>query len=447
MRLARERTRAARRAQVCEDSMRRFIRIGLCTLAGLAALLTAAPAIAQTPVPVARISLPQALQMAVARNQALQAQRLAVDAARADEITAGLKPNIGLSVGADGFTPFSPRQMNGDFLKNDASYSTSASYLFERGGKRQARIAVAKAATDVTAKSVLDAERTVRFQTAQAFVGVLLAKSTLDLSKQNLESFAQVVAVNQQRVASGDLAEAEFYRIHLQQLQFEQDVSAAEVALVQARANLRQLLGFDAVAENFEAEGDLSYAPQAADLESLKQQALQSRADYLAAQSSVTLAQNTLTLERSNRARDVSGDLDYSHTGPDNTMGVGVSIDLPIHDRNQGNIARSQVLVRQATEQELAARYLVITDVVNAYAAWQTSQKVVALYQSGYLNQAQQSLDISRYVYQRGAGNLLDLLDAERTYRDTQLGYRQALADYMTSVHQLNFAVGKQVLP
>jgi len=103
--------------------------------------------------------------------------------------------------------------------------------------------------------------------------------------------------------------------------------------------------------------------------------------------------------------------------------------------------------VRQANEQELAARYLVITAVVNAYAAWQTSQKVVSLYQSGYLNQAQQSLEISRYVYQRGAGNLLDLLDAERTYRDTQLGFRQALAAYMTSVQQLNFAVGKQVMP
>jgi outer membrane protein, heavy metal efflux system len=427
--------------------MRRFVWIGISALAAPAALLTASPAWGQAPPAVTRVTLQQAVQMAVARNQALQAQRLAVEAVRADEVTAGLKPNIGVSFSADGFTPFSPRQINWDFLKNDTSYSTSASYLFERGGKRQNRIAVAKSTTDVAQKTALDAERTLAFQTAQAFIDVLLAKSTLDLAQQNLKSFAGVVAVNQQRVTSGDLAEAEFYRIHLQQLQFETDVSAAEVALVQARANLRQLLGFDMIAEDFDVVGDLAYSARPADLESLKQQALQSRADYLAAQSNVTLAQNTLTLERSNRARDISGDVDYSHTGPDNTMGLGVAFDLPVHDRNQGNIARSQVLVRQATEQELAARYLVITDVINAYAGWQTSQKVVALYESGYLNQAQQSLDVSRYIYQRGAGSLLDLLDAERTYRDTQLGYRQALAAYMTSVQQLNFAVGKQVLP
>lgn len=427
--------------------MRALSPIGRHAVAlGFAAALPAAAA-AQAVVPITRVSMDDAVRLAVARNQAMQAQRMAVDAARADEITAALKPNISVSFGADGLTPFSPHQMTWDFLKNDAVYSTSASYLFERGGKRKNRIKVAQATTDVTSRNVLDSERQLRFQTAEAFVNVLFAKSTLDLARQNLKSFSEVVDVNQQRVKSGDLAEGEFFKISLQKLQFEQDVSAAEVALVQARATLRQLLGFDTVAEDFEAVGELAYAPAALDLEDLKRQALEARSDLQAARSSLTLAQNTLTLERSNRARDISGDLSYAHAGPDNTMGVGASIDLPIHDRNQGNIARSEVLVRQATESELAARYLVTTDVVNAYAEWRTNQKVVALYESGYLKQAQESLDISRYVYQRGAGSLLDLLDAERTFRDTQLGYRQALSAYMTSVQQLNFAVGKQVLP
>ena len=156
---------------------------------------------------------------------------------------------------------------------------------------------------------------------------------------------------------------------------------------------------------------------------------------------------SSLALEQSNAARDITGEVDYSHSGSQNVVGVSAGIDLPIHDRNQGNIAKAQVGVRQATESELAARYLVLTDVVNAYYGWQSSEKVVKLYESGYLDQAKQSLDISRYVFQRGAGSLLDLLDAERTYRDTELGYRQALADYMTSVAQLNFAVGRQVIP
>ena len=119
----------------------------------------------------------------------------------------------------------------------------------------------------------------------------------------------------------------------------------------------------------------------------------------------------------------------------------------PFHDRNQGNIAHSQIAVRQAVEAEAAARFAAVTDVVNAYAALETNQKIVNLYESGYLDQARQSLEITTYVYQHGAGTLLDLLDAERTYRSTELAYRDALAAAMTSLKQINFAVGKQVIP
>jgi cobalt-zinc-cadmium efflux system outer membrane protein len=421
------------------------MRRGAATLV----IVLAFPAAAWPQAPVQapmRVSLDDAIQLALNRNQAIRAQRLAIDASRADQITAGLKPNPSVSFGADGFPLLAPREVTRDFLGNVVSYSTSLSYTFERGGKRQNRITVAEDTTDVTTKGVLDAERQLRFQTAQAFINVLLAKSTLALTQANLKSFSDVVDVNRQRVTAGDLAESEFYKISLQKLQFEQDVSSAEVGLVRAKATLRQLLGFDTVPEDFDVNGDLAYEAHSLDLEDLKRQALAARPDLQAAQSGVKLAQDSLTLEHSNRARDVSGDVDYAHTGPDNTFGVGAAFDLPIHDRNQGNIARSEVQVRQATESQLAARFGVITDVITAYAQWQTSQKVVGLYQSGYLNQSQQSLDISRYVYQRGAGSLLDLLDAERTFRDTQLGYLQALADYMTSVQQVNFAVGMQVM-
>jgi cobalt-zinc-cadmium efflux system outer membrane protein len=420
----------------------------------IAAVVAAVPICARAqavqPIPgqlLTRLTMDDAVRLAVARNQSLQAQRLTIEQARADETTADLKPNINVSFGLAGFTPFTPSSINSDFFANVASYSAGVSMLFERGSKRGNRLAFAQATTDVTTKTVTDAERQLRFQTAQAFVAVLLAKSTLELAQQNLKNFSDVVDVNRQRVTAGDLAEADFFKISLQKLQFEQDLSSAEIGLVQARANLRQLVGFDTVDENFEPAGELTHSTQTLDLEDLKRQALQARPDLQAAQSTVVVAQKSLSLEKSNRARDVTGELDYSHTGPQNAFGVLGSFDLPIRDRNQGNIAKAEVTVRQSTESELATRYLVLTDVVNAYAGWQTAEKVVKLYESGYLDQAKQSLDISQYVFQRGAGSLLDLLDAERTYRDTQLGYRQALSTYMTSVAQLNLAVGKQVMP
>ena len=397
--------------------------------------------------PVTHVSMGQAVRLTLDRNQALRVQRLTIDLSKADETTAALKPNPGFSFDTDGLTLFSPHQLDGDFWKNGAAYTFGVDYLFERGGKRRRRIRVARDATDVTAQGVLDAERQARFEAEQAFIGVLLAKSTLDLARQNLESFSRVVDVNRQRVKAGDLAEGEFYKISLQQLQFEQDVSSAEVSLVQARASLRQLMGYEDVADDYTVDGELTFTKYELSLDDLKRQALESRPDVLAARAGVRLAEDTAALEQANRARDVTGAADYTHLGPDNTFDLGVSFELPFHDRNQGNIARSRIAVRQAGEAEAAARFTAITDVVNAYAAYETSLKVLSLYQSGYLEQARKSLDITTYVYQRGAGSVLDLLEAERTYRDTEVAYRQALADYMTSLRQIDFAVGKQVIP
>ena len=88
-----------------------------------------------------------------------------------------------------------------------------------------------------------------------------------------------------------------------------------------------------------------------------------------------------------------------------------------------------------------------MTDVTNAWEGLSTNGQVVDLYQSGYLKQAQDSRDISEFAYKHGAASLLDFLDAERSYRATQLAYRQALANYMLSLEQVREAVGTRKLP
>jgi cobalt-zinc-cadmium efflux system outer membrane protein len=88
-----------------------------------------------------------------------------------------------------------------------------------------------------------------------------------------------------------------------------------------------------------------------------------------------------------------------------------------------------------------------MSDVLTAYEGVRDNDQVVSLYLGGYLNAAQQSRDITEYSYKRGAASLLDFLDAERSYRATQLAYRQSLASYLTAVEQLREAVGTRSLP
>jgi len=413
----------------------------LMVMIGVAAAQTSPPS------PPRLISMEDALRIALNYNQGLRAQRLNIDQNRAEEITAALKPNPTFSSLVDTIPLFSPQTIR----FNTQIYSESLAYTYERGGKREKRLSVAKDSTDVTAKTVTDNERQLRFQVVQAFINVLLAKSVQDFAKEDLANFSREVDLNHARLVAGDLAEGDYLKISLQKLQFEQDVSSAELSLVQARATLRQLLGYQSVADDFDVTGTLAHKKQVVQLADLERQALAARPDLQAAHSGVKMASDTVSLAFGNRAKDWTWATDYTYqsigpNGTGNAVGVSLSFDLPIHDRNQGEIARSQAAVRQAVETESSTEVGVRTDVVNAYYGLQTNEQIVTLYESGYLDQATQSRDITTYAYDRGAATVLDVLDAERSYRATQLGYRQAIAAYMTAAEQVNQAVGAQVI-
>src|ERR1019366_535955 len=143
----------------------------------------------------------------------------------------------------------------------------------------------------------------------------------------------------------------------------------------------------------------------------------------------------------------VNASMNYAHVGDANSVSIFGSIELPIFDRNQGEIARTRYAIGQSQELSSEQSSIALTDVVNAYESLRTNDQVVQLYQSGYLKQAEESRDISQYAYQRGAASLLDYLDAERSYRAIELAYRQSLAGYMTSLEQLREAVGTRSLP
>ncbi|MGO9094659.1 MAG: TolC family protein [Bryobacteraceae bacterium] len=393
------------------------------------------------------LSLDQAVQMALLNNQTMRAQRLNIDQARAGETTAGLKPNPVYSMVNEDFPIFTPGQMTFENLSQNQEFLQSISYTIERGDKRNKRIQVAKDTTDVSTRGVADAERQLRYQVAQAFIGVLLAKSNLELARQDLKDFAKVVEINRLRMQAGDISKGDFLKIALQKLQFEQDVAAADLALAQSKVGLRQLLGYQNIAPDYDVSGALEHKRRVVLADELEKQALANRPDLRGAQSGVKLADDTVTLAYGNRARDLTAEGEYKRNGPVNGVGFGISIDIPIHDRNQGEIARSQFAARQAREVEAAARVTVLSDVRNAYEAFQNSDQVATLFESGYLDQARDSREISLYSYRRGASTLLDLLDAERSYRAVQLAYRQALATYMAAAEQVNAAVGAQVIP
>lgn len=393
------------------------------------------------------ISLDQAIDLALAHNHALRATRTQILQNQAQEITANLRPNPTLGMDTQFVPFFSPQDFSGENLNETQQFDVGLSYLFERGHKRQHRLQAARDATAVTRAQVADAERTLAFNVGQQFVSVLLAESTLQFALEDLKGFQQTVDISQEQFRAGLIGEGDYLKIKLQLLQFQTDVSSARLAKVQALVGLREFLGYDAVPADFDVIGDLAYQPLKAKVDDLQAQALRERPDYRAAQLGITAAKSQVSLARANGKVDVNGTYDFTHVSGENTASIFANFALPIFDRNQGEIKRTGYALTQAEEQERSASDTVLSDVANAYEGVKSNDEVVQLYTSGYLKQAQDSRDISEYAYKRGAASLLDFLDAERSYRSTQLAYRQALASYMTALEQLKEALGTRNLP
>jgi outer membrane protein, heavy metal efflux system len=394
-----------------------------------------------------RISLDQAIDLALAHNHSIKATRTLILQNQAQEITANLRPNPTLGVDTQFVPFFSPQDFSGDNLNNVQQFDIGIGYLFERGHKRQRRLQAARDQTAVTRVQVTDAERTLAFNVGQQFVTVLLAESTLEFALEDLKAFQQTVDIGEAQFKAGAIGEGDYLKIKLQLLQFQTDVSSARLAKEQALVSLRQLLGYNAVPVDYDVIGDLAYQPIKGNLEDLQMQALRERPDFRAAELGVTAAQSQILLAKANAKVDVNGTYDFTHVSGENTASLFANFELPIFNRNQGEIARTGYALTQAQEQQQAASDTVLSDVANAYEAVRSNDEVVQLYTSGYLKQAQDSRDISEYAYKRGAASLLDFLDAERSYRSVQLAYRQALSSYMTALEQLKEAVGTRNLP
>jgi outer membrane protein, heavy metal efflux system len=432
------------RTRSTQSALFAFGAFALCLLAGGPAALAQTPSSIQGPI---KITLDEAIQMALAHNHALLAARTTIQQSASEEITANLRPNPVFFADWDYLPVFAPSAQNSTYLQDSTEADAGVSYLFERGGKRHYRLEAAKDQTAVTRSLVADNERSLTFQVASAYTGVELAESALDLAQQDLKSFQNTVDISQDRYKAGDISQDDYLKIKLQMLQFQTDFSQAQLARVQALSDLRQLLGYESVPADYDVAGPFEYQPVSGNLEDLQMKALATRPDLRAAQQGVTAANSQLQLQKANGKQDVTVQANYTHVNSINGVSFYGSIPLPIFNRNQGEIGRARYAITQAQEQEKAASDQVLTDVKDAYEGLQTNNQVIQLYQSGYLNEAQQDRDISEYAYRRGAASLLDFLDAERSYRATQLDYRQALASYLLSLEQLREAVGTRTLP
>jgi cobalt-zinc-cadmium efflux system outer membrane protein len=451
-------SRKRRRTLKSNRTIRTFWKIyaELTVCAVISFVLTSPPAFGQATSGPVRITLDEAIQMALQHNHNIIAARTTIDQSLDMEITANLRPNPSLFTDWEYLPLWSPAKQNPDlysgvstssYLKNNTEGDIGLSYLIERGHKRQARYQAAKDVTAQTRSLVADNERGLTSQVASLFINVQLAESTIDLAQQDLKSFQQTVDIGEFQFKAGGISEDDYLKIELQLLQFEADLEQAQLARTQGLSDLRQVLGYESVSADYDVVAAFDYVPLKANLEDLQMKALQNRPDLRAAVQGVTAANSAYVLAKADGKPDVTVQGNYSHVNGINAATVYASIPLPIFNRNQGEIARTKSVITMSQEQQAFTNGQVLTDVKDAYEGVHSNDRMVMMYMGKYRDVAKKSRDIADYAYHRGGIALLDFLDAERSYRAEELGYRQTLATYLLALEQLREAVGVRNLP
>ena len=402
--------------------MVRIIIVLLCLLPALASAQTVAPS----------VTLDEVVTLAVRENRTLRAKQFEHQATRANEITAGLRPNPVATYSSD---HLGSRNV-------DMEHAVSVGQPIELGGKRQRRLDSARAATRVSELEVADTRRQVVALVKKTFTDVLVGQATLVLSLDGLRALDEVERIQRFRAERGDISELELTRIQLQRFAFERDAADARQVIRAAKIGLRALAGLDGLPAEFEVAGDIEFRDRPLDREELYRLTMASRPDVRAAEAAREKARADVDLARANAWWDVTPQIEYRRVGADSTIGIGVSIPIRVFDRNQGEIARTRAEVDRAEALRQASALQALADVDTALAAVMTSRDKVALLRDTYLPKAQRARETVEFAYRRGGVSLLDFLDAQRTYRETALEHIRSVGAYWGAVYQLEAAVG-----
>jgi len=388
------------------------------------------------------LTLDRVIDRFLQRNLSIEAARYQVDVARAEQIAARIRPNPGFTFSAENV------KVSGDTPFNRLyEVSTTYAQTFELGGKRRLRREVADLIVSVAEARLADVLRQRMFEVKRAYYEAVLVRYAQFNAMENRTSFDELIRFNKVRFEEGAIAEAELLKVKLERVKFDSAFAQAELAQRQAVIRLLHLLGETDFSRVEAVAGELDFAPINLDLASLKELALQNRADVRAAELGVTLGERRIALEHARNSMDITPFAGVKRVGIDNTLLFGVTIPLRINDRNQAGIARAAAEEKIANTELSIARNRALAEVESAYRGYETARDQVATFQRELLQQANESYTIAVAAYQEGATELLALLEAQRTRADIRQQYYRTLFDYRAGILLLEQSVGKEIKP
>lgn len=400
-----------------------------------------------------KLDLGAAERLLYENNFSVIAARYGVDANRAARLAATYTPNPTLTTGAEQIK--TDRRLHHYALDtgtaSNPTYTFRVDQLIETGGKKRLRTEQADMQLLASEAQVLDALRQQTLQMKQFFYGALLARENMKSAKEILDSIAKTEELMTTQAKRGNIPEADLIKFQANKIQFERDAATAQLSYDQALRDLINILGAKPpvaaagieAAPALELIGDLTAPSTEFELEDLRARSAE-RSDVAAAKRNLDAAEKNVEMSCAQRKVDVTIGGEYQRVGGDNTVGLVFSVPLPLYNNHSANInqAESQRNAAFATYRQVKSQ--AATDVDKAWQGYTANKRIVQLYATETLNKSKESLEIVQKAYDRKSASLPDLLDAQRTYKQTLLAAHQAQYDLLISTAQLESATGSK---
>lgn len=385
-------------------------------------------------------SLKKALQTARSNNPDLKTEFYNQSMAQADIITAGLRPNPQLNnqtlqlldqgkfAPGYGWTSFHNRQDWWQMTKH-----------FQQPGARRQKIDLAQKTLEQTQKQYVETEREVLNAVALKWLDVWYAQQNFRMVQRARSIMDSLLYINKLRYEKQVITQSDLFRTQVLADQYDLQIKSSQQTYNNELKNLRYVTGAVAdVALDTAAEFLISIPPAA---DSLLAQALRQRADLQVLNSAMDVAEANIALQHTLRLP--TGDIGFI-CNPQNAIpyfGLYATIELPVFERNQGERKKSVFAKDQISQNIVATKQQTQTEVETAYGTFITQQQNVESYKQ-ILKQSEQIRESVKYAYLKGGTTIIDFLEAQRGWLDTQQQYTDAVFEYRKAYIQLLFATG-----
>jgi outer membrane protein, heavy metal efflux system len=402
-----------------------------------------------------KMTFDQAVQTTLMADPKIRAGLELITQANADLRTSSLFPNPtmlvdGLALPTRGVTP--------DHTSGPAQIDVFASYPIDWFvfGKRAAAMASARLGVRQSESDYAGVIRQRVATTAVAFYDVVEAKELLKLAREDTANLKKVEAITQKAKDAGNRTKVDLDRVRLDMLRSEQAVREAESALAVAKAKLRSLFGRTDPDLDFDVASDLD-APLTAELMPLEKAyalAQENRPDIQSLRWQVDKARADVVVEDRKRYPDVTPAFGYTrqYQGPPigqpdaETWNVSITTTVPVFNRNQGNRMKAQSIAVQLRYNLDGALVDLRAEVTQVVQDLDTAHKNAMAIGQDQKKAAQDVLDAITKAHEVVGGRpYVDVLDAQRSYRETYRAYINNRANYWRSVYRFSSAIGKQI--